>query len=266
MTEKHKNFVKQHEEHDKDGAGCIVYCTSDYDEGNPHSHRYNAAEQARGEGRVPYSSYCHSPFEVGTWSLSKLNQFKNQGGLASAITYSGTQPVASVKPYAVEFHPFPHQGHHIIPSENLEIALTKVMKVAGSRAAEVQNFVVGAILKEPYNNNDKPNMIVLPTQLQDSQVLGLPKHLGSHPNYSKMVYGKVVRKFNKAYKGVAKAIKNMEHVEDQDVPPIKPDMLSISVGMYEAVITTAVAKRSAGRTLNEVSDVLKKCYKPAVIG
>lgn len=265
MTKKHEEFVKNHEEHGKKGAGCIVYCAPEYDEGNPHSHRYNAAERARGEG-PPYSNYSNDPFEVGTWSLDKLQEFGRQGGLATAIDQSGGNPKAGVKPYSVMFHPFKHQAHHIIPSENFEDALGTLIASDHPRAPEVQMYVVGAILKEPYNNNDKPNMIILPSTLEDSQATGLPKHLGSHPEYSDMVYAKVIRKFNKAYKGVANAIKNMVHLEDTDVPPIKPDMVSISNGVYNAVLAAARAGRTAGQTLNAVTDVLRKAYKPGIVG
>ncbi len=258
-AKEHKEYLELHKSHHKGGGGCIIYCTADYDENNTHSHRWQASKRAVGE---PYSTY--KPQEVNTWSLKKLQKYEKQGGLATAITQKKGKDVASIKPFSTDWHPFHNQAHHIIPSAQIEKCIFKVSEIAKPKQPEMQNLAVGSLLKEPYNNNDMPNMIILPCQLQVSQDTGLPIHMGDHPNYSDMVYAKIIRKFNKAYSKTAEAIKDKVHTEDEKVPPLKPDLVPISQGIYKAIIKLAKAKAVAGKKLNEITDQIKANYRPAV--
>ena len=70
----------------------------------------------------------------------------------------------------------PYNDYNLWKSQkiNLEGAIDQVVSMAKKNQDNMRNLVVGGLLSEPYNNNDKPNMIVLPTRRADARKLGLP--------------------------------------------------------------------------------------------
>lgn len=255
MTEAHVKFVKAHEAHSR-SSGCIIYCMSQYVEGHPHSHRWHAANQARGESRVPYNDYkLWESQEVNNWSEDQLKALDKEGGLDGPITQAGGKHLGKVKPFYREFHPFNHNGHHIIPSSNIEECIDKAVAKAAPNEGRMKDLVVGGLLTEPYNNNDQPNMIVLPTRLRDSQILGLPIHTdgqADHPDYRTTAGKQIKGKFQSAYRSLAAAVAAEVHPKDQKVPTLGPALVAISRQNYEAMIAMAMSRASAGKSLDTV--------------
>lgn len=261
MSKEHVNFVKAHAAHSR-SSGCIVYCTGTYEEGNPHSHRWHAANQARSETRVPYTDF--PLFESRRFYRPKriLERLEKQGGIEGAITPDGNTYTGMVKPFHHMEHPFPHNAHHIIPSGELEGCINKVVAKAAPNEGRMRDLVVGGLLTEPYNNNDQPNMIVLPTELEASEVTGLPIHtaqsaatgrnLPQHKNYSAMVRKQLRCKFVKLYRSLSAAVAAETHPKDQKVPTAGPMMVAISRQTYEAIIAIAQA-RAVGANLDSTA-------------
>ncbi|MEX1365913.1 MAG: hypothetical protein AB1Z98_22490 [Nannocystaceae bacterium] len=262
MSKEHVSYVKAHEAHSS-SSGCIIYCTSRYEPGNPHSHRWHAANQARGEGRVPYADF--PLFESRRFFRPKaiLEGLQKRGGIEGAITPDGRTYTGMVRPFHSAEHPFPHNAHHIIPSGEIEGCINKVVAKAAPNEGRMQDLVVGGLLTEPYNNNDQPNMIVLPTELEASEVTGLPKHtaqsassgrnLPQHMNYSAMVRKQLRCKFVKLYRSLSSAVAAEVHPKDQKVPTAGPMMVAISRQTYEAIISIAQARSAVGATMDSTA-------------
>lgn len=265
MTAGHQAYVKAHEAHTK-SSGCIIYCTSKYEEGNPHSHRWNAANQARAEGRVPYNDYkMWESQEVDNWSLTQLESLGKEGGLDGAISSAAGKHVGKVKPFYRSFHPFNHNAHHIIPSSNLEQCINAAVAKAAPNEGRMRDLVVGGMLTEPYNNNDQANMIVLPTKRRDSLRLGLPIHTdgtADHPDYRRTMAKQLKGKMRALYRSLASAVAAEDHPKDQTVPAARPVLVPISKQTYEAIIAMAVSKRTAGNTLDQARrDVVRMAFR-----
>lgn len=256
MSKAHVDFVKAHTAHNAPGSGCIIYCTGKYEPGNAHSHRWHAANQARGESRVPYNNYkLWESQEVDNWSEQQLKTLAGEGGLDGPITKAGAKSIGKVQPFYRSFHPFNHDAHHIIPSSNIEECILKAVAKAAPNEGRMYDLVVGGLLSEPYNNNDQPNMIVLPTKLRDSQILGLPIHTDGQPDhkpYRRTVERQIKGKFKSAYRSLAAAVAAEKHPKDQKVPTLGPTLVAISRQNYEAIIAVAMSRASAGKTLDAV--------------
>lgn len=257
MTKAHVDFVKAHAAHNAPGSGCIIYCTGRYEPGNAHSHRWHAGNQARGESRVPYNTYnLVNPVPIFR-PTARLQALQAQGALAAPITPTTTPNIStsSVRPFFTQEEPFPHNAHHIIPSSNLEECIDKAVAKAAPNEGRMKDLVIGGLLSEPYNNNDQPNMIVLPTRLQDSQALGLPLHTDGqpdHPDYRSTAAKQLKGKFQSAYRSLAAAVAAEVHPKDQNVPTMGPTLVAISRQNYEAIIALAMTRASAGQTLDQV--------------
>lgn len=259
MTKEHRAFVAKHKAHNPPGSGCIIYCSGKYEIGNPHSHRWNAGKQAKGEKRVPYNNYdlwASRKVNIDGWKPSSLSKLVAEGGVVGTPTAT----TARVKPFYRAFHPFNHNAHHIIPTSNLEKVINMVVKQAKPNGGRMRDLVVGGLLEEKYNNNDKPNMIVLPTRRADARVLGLPLHTdGScdHPVYRDMMAVQLEAKFPPKYASLASAVAAEKHPdEDKKAPALKGTLVPISEAMYEAIISIAVGRANLGESLDSVSDQL----------
>ena len=120
----------------------------------------------------------------------------------------------------------------------------------------MRNLVIGGLLREPYNNNDKPNMIILPMEEADSDALRLPKHLEEegkkdHPDY----WRGVVTSSTSVRAGVlvlAADVAAQKHPSETDMPAMKGSLVALSDSVYEAIITMAVAARPSRKTLDQL--------------
>ena len=249
MTKEHVNYVKAHKAHRKSVAGCIVYCTSMYEPGNSHSHRWNAAKRARGEKRVPYNDYgLFTPKQIwrGQKSMKYLTKLKAAGLVVGSISPTPDGKLtATVKPFSTYDTPFKHNAHHIIPSSELEAVIDKVVAKAAPNEGRMRDLVIGGLLMEPYNNNGQPNMIVLPLKLADSRVLGLPIHTdgqADHPDYRRSCATQLTARVQSKYVSLASAVAAETHPVDQNVPALKDTLESLSNAIYEAIISLAQAR------------------------
>lgn len=257
MTKAHRAFVAAHEEHKSPSSGCIIYCTGKYEIGNAHSHRWNAGKQAKAEKRVPYNDYDlwkSRKISLSGWSAKSVAKLQAEGGFVGTPGATG-----NVKPFYRSFHPFNHNAHHILPSSSIEQCIEQVVKMAAPNEGNMRSLVVGGMLSEPYNNNDKPNMIVLPTRRPDARVLGLPIHTdGScdHPDYRDMVDAQLKAEFPPKYTGMASEVAAAKHDAKVKAPAVKGTLVPISTSIYEALISLAVARAKLGESLDSVSDDL----------
>ena len=63
----HRENVEKRVAHQPPGSGCVTRCQGGkYVEGNAHSHRWNAAEQARAETEV-YTIPLDDPRDIPDW-------------------------------------------------------------------------------------------------------------------------------------------------------------------------------------------------------
>ena len=129
-----------------------------------------------------------------------------------------------------------------------------------------QVIVTGA-LAEPYNLNDRENMIMLPTQESEAEEMGLPRHLeGSgvgarnHPKYSAAVYTQTLGEVVPLYEGLASALKDRKHKADDSVPAIKGILEGISEATYNAIIAVAGEERIAGALDVTLDSIASKLY------
>lgn len=253
----HKTFVKAHKAHDKKANACLVYCTSKYEPGELHSHRWHAAERARAETRVPYTKYelfQRQQIWRAPKALGYLTELAGRN-VADSVSQVGNKVTANVDPFSVDDKPFKHNAHHIIPSGSLEEAIGRVVAKAAPNEGKMQELIVGGLLEEPYNNNDKPNMIVLPMLFPDSDKLGLPTHLEkgagkNHPDYSRGVLTNLNLRFGRAYTSLATDVAAQKHVGKTDMPAMRASLVSLSNSVYEAIIALAVANKAKRKSLD----------------
>jgi len=258
QEEAHRAEIKAMEAHQPPGSGCVVRCESAYVEDNSHSHRWNAAEQARAEPQV-YDLPMDEPWRIVGWGIEKLTALKRRGGLAGEIGKDAKgRNVASLKPFYRRFIPFPHNAHHIIPVSVLwRDVIDKAVAKAEDDPGTMFNLVVGGLLQEPYNHNDRPNMITLPTRVEESRKLGLPMHLQGkcrdHPNYSEVVSAHVRAKVPRKYDQLAQALNDKQHPDSEASVQVKKMLVAISETTYDAIISLARTSAAANKTLDEVA-------------
>src|SRR5262249_30665875 len=151
--------------------------------------------------------------------------------------------------------PFPHNAHHIIP---MGVLWSKVIDVAVKKAkknpTKMFNAVIDSFLTEPYNHNDRPNMITLPTANRESLLTGLPRHLKDkafdHPDYTLPIASQVTAKIPDRYADLATAADKAGHVSEEEFVKVRGDMVAISEATYNAIIALAKTKALAGQTLD----------------
>jgi len=112
-------------------------------------------------------------------------------------------------------------------------------------------------LQEPYNHNDRPNMITLPTRVEESRKLGLPMHLQGrcrdHPNYSKAVAVHVRAEVPEEYDQLAQALNDRQHLDNEASVQVKKLLVAISETTYDAIISLAHTSAAANKTLDEMA-------------
>ena len=264
-TEKHIEGLEAYKEHSAHGTGCIMRCTSGYESGKAHSHRWNAAQRARGEGRIPYNRYELYQRTQIYRSKERLEEI----GATDIAQDVGKRYGGKVEPFTTMDSPFCHNAHHIIPVGTLMKCILAAAGGAKPNAVRMENLIVSGMLGEPYNVNDQPNMIVLPTEPDPADILGLPIHLeGSrdHPVYSTKIKRFVNSTFNAKYKSLASQVAAESHDETKEhtAPAIRSDLETISNTMYEAIIALAMTRSRVGESLDSVSHALACRYARAV--
>lgn len=106
--------------------------------------------------------------------------------------YNGKRPTWDVTLNGFRWgatRPYSHQAHHLIPQGVLAAAMLTTAEASSSTLLVI--VLRMSLLLAKYNINHKDNMMLLPTKAEVSRILGLPRHLGSHPNYDALVTSKL---------------------------------------------------------------------------
>jgi hypothetical protein len=206
----HAFFEDSYEKHDPvggyDNGACLSPHLSWWKENDSCSYRWQGLKKAE-ENPGPYNSHgdpdCH--LGGGGWGFPAVSRL--DAGKAGQILVSTVKEIVktSISKKGVEsstrkrlvqarnftngFAPYGNQVHHILPTATLRNCIDTTTK---SNVDQVKNICDG-LLKEKYNINFKKNMIILATQWRDACQIGLPVHLGNHPNYSDEIKAKVMR-------------------------------------------------------------------------
>ena len=251
----HRKKIEKLKAHKAPGSGCVTRCQGGkYVENNDHSHRWNAAQQARAETDV-YTIPLDQDVPIPNWRAKALRTL-GKGLIGIVRKHAKNQ----LKPFYREWWPFPHNAHHIIPMGVLwsEVIDAAVAKVLDANKQTMFDEVIQCFLVEPYNHNHQPNMITLPTKNKHSMLLGLPIHLQGknrdHPDYSKPIATQVRAEIPSKYDALASAVDQKKHVTQQERVTVEPELKYISETVYFAIIELSKAKKLAGKTLDQAAD------------
>src|ERR1043166_9596376 len=254
--EEHRSKIEALKAHKPPDSGCVTRCQgSKYVEDQPHSHRWNAAQQARAEKDV-YTIPLDENAAIPHWRKHALMRL----GAGLVGTAKRKSPKNQLKPFYREWWPFPHNAHHIIPMGVLwsTVIDAAVAKVKDENKQKMFDEVIKYFLVEPYNHNHQPNMITLPTKDKESMILGLPIHLHGknrdHPDYTKPVASQVSAEIPPKYDAMATAVDEKKHVTEEEQVKVKSDLQYISETIYFAIIELAKAKKLAGQSLDQSAD------------
>ncbi|MCH9684677.1 MAG: AHH domain-containing protein [Deltaproteobacteria bacterium] len=230
-----------------------------YVEGDTCSHRWQASKRAIRDfssGAIPYkSATAIARMRWGVAHLAKIATYVRQGKTAGVKRKYGGQQSFSLKPFSTFWWPWENNAHHIIPRSTLASVLDDISGAASPNEPTMFEVMVEGLLKEPYNLNDEPNMIMLPVRNDDAIDMGLPRHLeGSgvgtrdHPVYSDAVWAQTQGKLEPKYQALASAIANNKHQEDEDPPAVRSVLEGISNATYNAILAQAKLEYAAGST------------------
>ena len=116
MAEKeHREKIQAMTAHTPD-SGCVARCVSKFEEGNKHSHRWQAALQATDEKAKKNSVYSVSlddvTVDISNWKPGTISNLVSEGGFAGGAPTGST---ATVKAFYRAWVPFHHNAHHIVP-------------------------------------------------------------------------------------------------------------------------------------------------------
>jgi len=253
----HRKKVEKMEEHKPPDSGCVTRCQGGkYVKEEPHSHRWNAAQQARAEKKV-YTIPLDQNADISNWRSKALKRLAAEGGLLGRTTKHAQN---QLEPFYRWWWPFPHNAHHIIPMG----ALWNAIDVAVAKADDTQKMfdeVMICFFIEPYNINAQVNMITLPMKNKESELLGLPMHTDGRPDhadYTEPIETRVNAKIPKKYNAMAKALNKKGHVAEKERVKVKRTLDGISKNVYNAIISLSKAKKLKNKTLDEAADMIAK--------
>jgi hypothetical protein len=166
----------------------------------------------------------------------------------------GKQLVKGVDNFTTGWAPYGNQVHHVLNSSSLRKGIEDVAAVWG----HIRRTIVNGLLNEKYNLNHFDNNMICPTADRNSIQTGLPKHLGSHPNYSAKILT-AVKKALKPYKAIANQMKNKKDHDKPEPEKLKDALLNISDTMYGNILGMAAANRQAKKATS-VDDLPAKAY------
>jgi hypothetical protein len=259
--EEHRKKIEKKKEHKAAGSGCVTRCQgSKYVKGNDHSHRWNAAQQARGRKDV-YTIDLDTNAKIPHWGVQALRRLG--AGLVSGVAGKIKKHAQNqLEPFYRTWWPFPHNAHHIVPVGVLwkEVIDAAVARVDDSNKQKMFDEVIRCALVEPYNHNHQPNMITLPTRNKESVLLGLPIHLQGkkrdHPDYTKPIAAQVKAELPPKYDALVSAVDQKKHVTQKEQAVIEPELKHISETVYSAIIELAKTKKLAGQSLDQAADAI----------
>ncbi len=229
----------------KHPGGCLTRHQR-YKEGNPCSHRWQAAERARAEKKI----YPQNDAIKHWKDADKVKEYQQAGKLSSVGPMLDGKQCIAIKPFATCWWPWKNEAHHIVPRAVLADAIETVSSMAGSRRISMRNMVVVSLLTEKYNLNGKLNMIMLPMKVKTSEETGLPIHFGGHPLYSDALERIVNAKFLAAYRGPAEAVKTSKHRKKEKMPEVRDFLEKTATTVYKSILAQAETSRGTAIVLD----------------
>jgi len=142
--------------------------------------------------------------------------------------------------------PWKNQVHHVLNQSSLN-------KVIDS-FENITDVVSLGLLSELYNINHKDNMIILPTENSWSKKTGLPKHSGSHPDYSTLIKGEVKIAL-RGYESLNEQAADLDHPKPDPIA-VKDKLLKISKKWYKKIIDVVPEnKNKAEDSVIKINDI-----------
>lgn len=261
--DEHKSYMREHEAHTRT-SGCLIICITQYQEGHPHSHRWQAAEKARAETRIPYGD-CESPMVI-TIGRSLEGLLTDQA-LDGDVWKEKGKTKGKLKPFFRHFAPFPHNAHHIIPISTMKECLEDIYAMAGENSDDMRNIVVIGLLRdEKYNINERVNMVILPLRRIHSKKLGLPRHFHGkqkdHPDYRELANTWLLTAIPNKYRSLASDVEERGHNSKKPPPQIKALVEKISHSIYEAIVSLSAVHRGKNWSLDDTAaEIFQKARK-----
>lgn len=248
-----------------DGGACLSDHESVYREHKSCSYRWQGLEKAGealglsvyNDGRVDKNWHVgrsgfryKSPKTIEKGFAGKILRFTGR------VSNDGKKH-AEILNFTNGSVPYANQVHHVLPTGVLRASIEDVAK----DVPRVKDLLCKGLLKEKYNQNFKDNMLILPETSHVAAIIGLPKHLGSHDNYSKEI-AKSVNRALAPYEKIAEQIKRKEKHDQDDPESLKDDLLTISNTVYSRIIARSSAakldyfQKNASTSLDDLPETL----------
>jgi hypothetical protein len=209
-------------------GGCLNRHVSEYAEGNPCSHRWQAFKKALAESgkskKYLWPAGEKGPRRGADWSVSAAGaNFKRESG-----------------------RPFGHESHHIVPNSELRNAIGD-FGTDDPDAFIIRLLIRMGLLMEEYNLHDELNMIILPLGPRHAKVLGLPRHRETNEWHHSAYSSHVRKRLDKILAPMKPKV--LDHNSDPpDYEDCKQQIEDISTDLYPKILT------SKAKTLDAMFD------------
>jgi len=198
------------------------------------SYRWQGVKKAE-ENPGPYNSHPNKKYHLGGTGWGWPAESSVKSGRAGDVIFKGeiktfgkrVKQKVQARNFTNGFAPYGNQVHHILPTATLRNCIDATTK---SNVDQVKNICDG-LLKEKYNLNFKKNMLILPTTWRHACKIGLPVHLGDHPNYSDEIKTKVMR----ALSPWDQAASQGEEHPEPDFFDLKYELEALEDNMYVSI-------------------------------
>ncbi len=263
----HSFFRETYSEHnpvgDYAGGACLTGHHSAWKEKWSCSYRWQGIQNAKDKNEKVYNHDENPDWhldavapKVWRWIPVKSIAAGRAGlivqSIAEGIKKGKKKRQVQAKNFTTGYTPYTNQVHHVVPNNVLKKA---ILDVTEKKVTLVKDLVDG-LLAAKYNINFKVNMLILPTLDKVCCILGLPKHLGSHPTYDKNIKSRV----NKAVQGYAADIDDEEEHEP-DFDEIRDELEVVSSEVYDSIVAYGQSKVKAQCAIGTVNTLPKRVFK-----
>jgi hypothetical protein len=163
--------VKWHNPADPpDEAGCLTSHEWGTTSKDTCAYRWQALQRAK----IDHAHY-DGKGKGATWDVGYTREVKDRGVVENFRSSAKT--------------PYAHASHHILPQAQLNQAIDQAADQRGDDALWALMRI--SLLEVNYNINHSDNMMILPTKIRTTRVVGLPQHNGNHSEYSTRVRAEV---------------------------------------------------------------------------
>lgn len=267
--ERHVAYSPAHWRHESvkstDGGACLVRHETTYRVNDSCSYRWQALEKAKtGPGRSAYDAHSKAKCHIGAQNPGPVPAGTGGAGVAVIKTIKGKKPknkgkkfdIINLENFTTGFVPYGNQAHHIVNNSSLQKAINELAETFSL----IRWVIVGGLLTEKYNLNHKDNMLLLPTKNKDCRETGLPRHYGSHPNYSDEILVAVKRAlqpYNEIADQMDQKLKNHDKPEPKK---LKKALERISDTMYANLLAAAAANRTKKAAATVINSLPRTTY------